>query len=91
MTRFWLSFADDQRPAGDQSLGVCIVEALDVSGALAASHALGINPGGEVRFLAVDESVAGRLTFDLAPYMNRLIQSAEARELADRIRGELGS
>jgi hypothetical protein len=41
---WWLSFADD-----DGFRGVCIVEAMDMIAAVKLTHALGINPGGEVR------------------------------------------
>lgn len=48
MIWFWLSFADATKPSGQQFLGVAIVQALGTASALAASHARGCNPGGEV-------------------------------------------
>lgn len=49
MTWFWLSFADPGKPRGSQFLGVVIVLAPDFLGAVRKAHALGLNPGGEVR------------------------------------------
>jgi len=46
---YWLSFADPRRPEGKQFLGVAIVRATQAIEAVKVSHALGINPGGEVR------------------------------------------
>lgn len=87
--RFWLSFADSTRPKSQQFLGVAIVSAMDISGALTVSHVLGINPGGEVAYIEVDESVAGLLSFSLEPYHDRLLPPSEARELHDRIGKDL--
>jgi hypothetical protein len=89
--RWWLSFADPDRPAGEQSLGVCIVQAVDVVSAVKVSHALKINPGGQVLAMSVDEQVATRLSFNLGEYQGRLIPPAEARELADQIATEIAS
>lgn len=62
---FWLSFADPTRPAGEQFLGACIVEAPDPISAVQMSWALGCNPGGEVKFavlpMAPPEDKRGRL------------------------------
>lgn len=44
----WLSFADGDLPKGKQFLGGVLVEADDLIEAVVRSHALGINPGGEV-------------------------------------------
>lgn len=49
MTRFWLSFADSERPKGTQFLGVVIVDAGSFIEAVRLTHVLGLNPGGEVR------------------------------------------
>lgn len=55
---WWLSFADGSLPAGEQFLGVAIVRARGPSLAIHRAHELGINPGGEVRFMAcTDEAV----------------------------------
>lgn len=45
---FWLSFADPNLPAGSQFLGVVIVPLDDFELAVAWTHFLGLNPGGEV-------------------------------------------
>lgn len=45
---WWLSFADPDLPEGHQFLGVVIVEAQDGEAAVARTHLMGINPGGEV-------------------------------------------
>lgn len=89
--RYWLSFADASRPHGEQLLGVCIVHAVGMVNAVRAAHALGINPGGEVRGIPIDESAAARLSFDLAEHENRLIPPDEAKALNDRITTELAS
>lgn len=87
--RWWLSFADPTRPTGEQLLGICIVRAVDMASAIKIAHALKINPGGEVQGIAIDESVAALLSFDLSPYMGRLIPPAEARCLNEKIQAEL--
>jgi hypothetical protein len=90
MTRWWLSFADATRPAGSQFLGICIVRAVDMVSAIKVAHALGINPGGEVRGFVVDDAAAARLSFDLVPYEDRFIGGPDAKQLADRCSSELG-
>lgn len=51
----WVSFADPDRPAGSQFLGVAIVRAWNVGHAASVCHASGCNPGGEVMALPVPE------------------------------------
>lgn len=46
---WWLSFADPRLPTGSQFLGVAIVEGPTYIDAITRSHALGINPGGQVQ------------------------------------------
>lgn len=48
-TLWWLSFATE-----DAFLGACIVEAPDFRSALVASHAKGLNPGGECKGYEID-------------------------------------
>lgn len=74
---FWLSFADGNLPKGAQFLGVVIVDAPDFLGAVMRTHALGINPGGEV--VGVPVPPGGRLPSDCK---DRLLTRAEA-EAAD--------
>lgn len=90
MTRWWLSFADPDRPKGQQFLGLCIVEAVDEITAAKVAHALGINPGGEVKFMDLVPEKVARLSFDLSAYYDRFIPRDEALVLTDRIGRELG-
>lgn len=89
--RWWLSFCDPAKPKGEQFIGICIVEAVDQITAVKVTHALGINPGGEVAFMDIREDKAAMLSFDLLPYQNKLIPRTEALELAARISAEVGS
>lgn len=70
-------------------LGLVIVRALSELHAVAVSHLLGLNPGGEILIVPIDECAATRLTFDLEPYMNRLIPKPESLGLSARIELEL--
>ena len=54
-TAFWLSFADADKPLGEQFLGGCLVDdVVNLTDAIDASHRLGINPGGEVLSCEID-------------------------------------
>ena len=44
----WMSFCDPDKPKGTQFLGVIVVMAKGPAHALVKTHALGINPGGEI-------------------------------------------
>lgn len=55
MRLWWLSFCDESRRAGQQSLGVCIVEGFDIGWATAEAHRMGCNPGGQVWGIEVPE------------------------------------
>ncbi len=90
MTMWWLSFCDDRKPKGAQFLGLCIVEAVDEITAVKITHALGINPGGEVGFMDLIPEKVARLSFDLLAMRDRFIPRDEALALADRIRAEVG-
>lgn len=56
---FWLSFADGDKPRGEQFLGVAVVEAdgddlkEQMSDALSIAWELGINPGGSVQGMPI--------------------------------------
>lgn len=52
---WWLSFADADRPKGQQALGVAIVKAPHLVLAIKKAWALGINPGGEVMGFIVEK------------------------------------
>lgn len=86
---WWLSFADAARTAGEQSLGVAIVEAADMPSAIRVAWALGRNPGGEVQGMWVDPAQAARLSFSLP--VGKLLDPAQARDLAERVGQELAS
>lgn len=49
---WWLSFADDTKPNG--FLGVIILEAYGFTDAIAKTHDMRLNPGGQVRGDTVD-------------------------------------
>lgn len=91
MKRWWMSFADGTLPKGSQHLGCCIVHAMNEVEATKAAWARGINPGGEIRFMPIDEEMAARLSFSLEPYENRLLTPTESKELFELVEGELGS
>jgi len=81
MTQWWLSFADPELPKGTQFLGVAIVEAESFHQALQLSHAIGVNPGGEVCGYELN---IGRVS---AEYTNRLLQSPEVENITpERVR-----
>lgn len=49
---WYCSFADADKPKGEQFLGGCYVgPAPDIATAITQTHILGINPGGEVEFV----------------------------------------
>ena len=50
---WWLSFVD---PEENKFLGGCLVEAEDAKAAVTKSHALGINPGGEIQMVQSDQT-----------------------------------
>lgn len=55
MSAFWLSFADDDRPEGQQFLGACIIpEAADFLEAMTLAWVFGLNPGGQVAAVSFD-------------------------------------
>lgn len=65
---WWLSFADD-----DGFRGACLVKAGGMLSAVAESHRLRINPGGQVLAVAVPSGV------DIpSAFVNRLLDKAEA-------------
>lgn len=89
MSLWWLSFADPEKPAGAQFLGVAIVEAADLPSAIKAAWALGCNPGGSVKGFPVDPTQHARLSTKLP--VGRLLGPDEARDLDRRISAELDS
>jgi hypothetical protein len=76
---YFLSFADEARPEGNDWLGACIVHALDFEDALHEAKAQGVNPGGAVRGGMLPE-----FAVPLAkPYLGRLLTREEV-EAFDR-------
>lgn len=73
---WWLSFADINLPRGQQFLGVVIIEAADSKEALLRSHALNVNPGGQVRMLPLPSW----LQVD-AKWLKRLLSRQECDEV----------
>jgi hypothetical protein len=73
---WWLSFAD-----GDHWLGGCYIEAIGPAHAVARTHELGINPGGEVLITGA----LSRERFDqIAPataVLDRLLQKEDIDDL----------
>ena len=78
-TWWWLSFADDSRPAGQRFLGACLVQAVDIVDACKQAHRHGINPGGQV----LGHAVAARKVIPDG-WTERLLSRQECEEL-DRI------
>jgi hypothetical protein len=52
---YYLSFADETRPKGEQFLGAAVVKANGVLTATRKCHVLGINPGGQVLCVPLPE------------------------------------
>lgn len=61
MKLWWLSFADPNRPAGSQFLGVCIVFGADLKDAIVRSHMAKCNPGGSIKSVELPDDVARRV------------------------------
>jgi hypothetical protein len=74
---FWLSFVDNDMPAGARFLGVAIVDGDDAIDAVRESRLMGINPGGEVLIASVPEALIPR------NFWNRLLNRQEAQRLSD--------
>lgn len=77
MNWWWLSFADQTRPKGNQFLGVVIIEAITLDQAITQSHLRGLNPGGEI--------LSFQIPYDRIPdeqFRNRLLSREEATMLA---------
>jgi len=52
---WWLSFCDPDKPEGSQFLGAILIKAHGMTDALTKANVLQINPGGEVRGVALPE------------------------------------
>lgn len=67
---WWLSFAEESG-----FLGVVVIQGYGIVDAVSRSHALGVNPGGEVQGWLLPEHVPP------AEFRNRLLSKAEAEGL----------
>ena len=74
----WMSFADPDKPKGEQFLGVIVTRCLGPTDAMAKTHRLGINPGGEIQFSRVDPD-------DIAPEHFDVLLSEEDLRKADYV------
>lgn len=87
----WLSFADPDRPEGDQFLGVCIVKARGFLLAVEKARALGINPGGEVQGIEAPQDVVS-VVAGIPDLLDRLYKTrAEAEAVDTRIAAALAA
>lgn len=68
----WMSFADPDKPKGQQSLGVIITRTKGLMHAVQWTHILGINPGGQIMSYPVPDD--GTIK---QHHLDRLIQKAE--------------
>ncbi len=50
----WMSFCDTDKPKDSQFLGVIITKALGLAHAVDKTHAMGINPGGEIKSCEIE-------------------------------------
>lgn len=84
MGLMWLSFVDTSDPRSHRFLGVSIVRAGHIVEAVKVSHALGINPGGEVKAIQVPDDI--RIPDH---WIERLLNKAECvqleQEMADGV------
>lgn len=86
LSLWWLSFVDpaksalpdEQIPGGGGFLGVVIVEATTLEGAITSSHLQGINPGGQVAAIGPME----RGCIDVR-WRGRLLTMAEAMSIPE--------
>jgi hypothetical protein len=97
MALWWLSFADPDRRQGQQFLGVAIIRVPDtdddeagtktgVTNALVRSHALKINPGGEVQFQKLNPSLE---VFMPEEFVHKLLTKMDIKRLTDALRDML--
>jgi hypothetical protein len=70
-TAFWISFAEDG------FRGAIIIHSEDFSTAIVESHAMGINPGGQVMAIPIDPVVSSLIP---ERWKNRLLSKAECVE-----------
>lgn len=72
----YISFVDPERPVGNKFLGGIFTMAHGITDAIQKTHALGINPGGEVLFTVAQDS------FVLDPkYLDQLLSKEVVQSL----------
>lgn len=76
MASFWISFMDPERPVGQKSTGVVIVEADTEEGALACVSRQSLHPGGEATTI---EDITHRSP--PPEWFNRILSSKDARDV----------
>ncbi len=76
MASFWISFFDSERPVGQKSTGVVIVEAETEQAAVAAAAQAGLQPGGEPQTI---EDITWRAPAQ--EWFNRILSNKEARDV----------
>lgn len=69
---WWLSFCDTSKPKGLQFIGIIIIPAINFIQAVAKTHVLNINPGGEIEGVELPSSV--KISSE---YQNRLLSKKE--------------
>lgn len=77
MTTFWMSFCDAEKPDGSKFIGVALVEATSWQEALTVSHMTGCNPGGEIKFIEIEDE-------DIPPHMQGPMSVAPRNTLMNR-------
>jgi hypothetical protein len=79
-TLWYLSFADGDKPPGEQWLGAAIVRAPDLASAVSRAWAVGANPGGEVASVS--------FTLPVPPeFLDRLLDRQGVEGLDRALRG----
>lgn len=84
MKTFWLSFADPDLPKGSQFLGAIVIQAFSFPEAVALTHTMGINPGGEIASIECERVPPGR-------YHNRLLTKEDISAMEDEMGGPKGN
>lgn len=77
MTLYYLSFCDPAKPTGEQFMGATIVDGTCEMDAVSISHQLGLNPGGEVAIVSLEELTLETLPADARHYYNTFIPRDE--------------
>lgn len=71
---WWMSFADPRRTPGDTNLGIVILDVPVGADPITHSHAISVNPGGEV---ALAEIVGEHQALFTSAFRNRLLGKPE--------------